>query len=715
VSTQPDKPAGHGPSPLARRPRPSFHPFREHGQSVETVVGHGPHVCLTGDSTARPAIDGLGRERGEKRALAVPLILAALAFALLVAHACYYLPFLADDALISLRYSKRLLTGHGLTWTDGRPVEGYSNLLWVLSAAGIGRLGVDLILGVRILGFASAGLLFGAILYAYRATILRTAPSPYPLPKGARGISLAVLSRSLPLIVALLTLATASPIAIWTIGGLEAILVAALLSWAIVLSYPVFARDDAPRRYPLAASAFLGLLCITRPDGALYTAAVVFALLLVKGIGRRTFRTALLLGALPAAFYLGQLAFRLAYYGQWIPNTARVKISPSWQHLSQGGQYVLRGFSAMGPVCLSAMVLGVLLLVQRRDRPARARMALLTVTFAAWSIYLVAISGDTFPGWRHLVPLVALMALMLAEATRWLIRHGGIRDGRRTVVCTLAVVFGASCYLQNTDTRNRKALTERWEWDGQVVGLMLKEGFGPQQPLLAVTACGCLPYWSELPSLDMLGLNDYYLPRHKPEGFGHGQLAHELGDGQYVLDRRPDLIVFAGPHGREKAHFLSGRQMQQQPEFYQRYTLATFEGLKPYPVRSLIYLRRESEKIGIQRSSDRIVVPGYLLNAHPETVVYLDRSGQFVVSVTPQTPAGIANLSLPPGRWKIDAEATAEVRVALRPAGEGIVLEAGPGGISFHHTGEADRSVDVTLEAPSRQPVEVRRLVLDRL
>jgi len=608
---------------------------------------------------------------------AVPLIIVSLAFGLLALHSYYYLPFIADDALISLRYARRLIEGHGLTWTDGKPVEGYSNLLWVLLTAGIGRLGIDLVVGVRILGFAAAGLLFGAVVYAYRAT---------------------TVGRSLPMIVALLTLATASPIAIWTIGGLEAILVAALLSWAMVLCYPLFTRDDAPRRYPLAASVFLGLLCITRPDGALYTAAVVLALLLVKGIRRPTFRTGLLLGVMPAAFYLGQLAFRLAYYGEWIPNTARVKISPSWEHLLRGGEYVLRGFFTMGPVFLSAVLLAVLLLVQRRDRPARARIVLLVVPFAAWSVYLVAISGDTFPGWRHLVPLVALMALILGEGTRWLMRRGGARVPAAVVVCVLAVIFGASCYLQNTDTRNRKALTERWEWNGQVVGLMLKKGFGPQQPLLAVTACGCLPYWSELPALDMLGLNDYYLPRHKPKDFGQGELAHELGDGQYVLDRRPDLIIFAGPHGLEKAYFLSGRQMQEKPEFYQQYTLTTFEGRQPYPFRSRIWLRRESEKIGIQRSNDRIVVPGYLLNAHPETVAYLDESGEFVVSVSPETPAGIKNLSLPPGRWKIEAEASAEVRVAVRTAG-----------------GEVDRSIDVTLTARCEQPVEVRRLVLKRL
>ena len=43
-----------------------------------------------------------------------------------------FLPFIADDALISLRYSERAAQGLGLTWTTGERTEGYTNLLWVL-------------------------------------------------------------------------------------------------------------------------------------------------------------------------------------------------------------------------------------------------------------------------------------------------------------------------------------------------------------------------------------------------------------------------------------------------------------------------------------------------------------------------------------------------------------------------------------------------------
>src|SRR3982751_1681950 len=69
------------------------------------------------------------------------LLLFFIAGTLLVSlHAYYYYLFVADDSFISFRYVARLLEGKGLTWTEGRPVEGYSNLLWILVLAGATKL-----------------------------------------------------------------------------------------------------------------------------------------------------------------------------------------------------------------------------------------------------------------------------------------------------------------------------------------------------------------------------------------------------------------------------------------------------------------------------------------------------------------------------------------------------------------------------------------------
>ena len=82
---------------------------------------------------------------------------------LLVWHARHYLPFISDDALISLRYADRLIRGQGLTWTDGPPVEGYSNLLWILLVAAPGLVGVDLIDAARVIGIAATLVVIGAL------------------------------------------------------------------------------------------------------------------------------------------------------------------------------------------------------------------------------------------------------------------------------------------------------------------------------------------------------------------------------------------------------------------------------------------------------------------------------------------------------------------------------------------------------------------------
>ncbi len=51
-------------------------------------------------------------------------VVGLLSALVLLLHARSYLPLVYDDSLISLRYAKRLLQGHGLTWTDGEVVEG---------------------------------------------------------------------------------------------------------------------------------------------------------------------------------------------------------------------------------------------------------------------------------------------------------------------------------------------------------------------------------------------------------------------------------------------------------------------------------------------------------------------------------------------------------------------------------------------------------------
>jgi len=251
-----------------------------------------------------------------------------------------YLPFLTDDALISLRYAQRLLAGKGLTWTDGECMEGYSNLLWVLCSAGLGGLGFDLIDATRILGVFGGGLAIFAVLYAHR-------------PREWRSL--------LPPLAGVLALGLSGPVVIWAVGGLEQTLLGGLLAWALVLCYPLLHQEQIRPAQILLPGVLLGLIAVTRPDGILFTVTACMGLLLGRGWHKSTLKPLVFLALLPVLFYLAQLTFRLAYYDEWVPNTALVKVAFTSKRLSFGWRYVIEW--TMSPVSYTHLTLPTILRV----------------------------------------------------------------------------------------------------------------------------------------------------------------------------------------------------------------------------------------------------------------------------------------------------------------------------------------------------------------
>jgi hypothetical protein len=592
-------------------------------------------------------------------------------FAVLLAlHAWHYLPFLSDDALISLRYADRLLEGDGLTWNDGERVEGYSNLLWILFVAVLGLAGIDLIDATRVLGFACSILMMLSLACTYSQG------------KGT--------ARFLAPALALGFVALAAPMAVWAIGGLEQPLYAALLAIAIASLFRTFDSSVSDRRPALALSLALGLLCLTRPDGPIFTVAVAAALVSASLVSRtRVFTRALaLVLAVPTAFYLAHLTFRLWYYGELLPNTALVKLSPTGARWRDGWTYFAGGLEMLLPfsvVGLAAIVASTLV------SAARARAIALLLLGSAWSGYVMYIGGDIFPAYRHLVPLVVVLAFALAEgallATRTLSERPAGLVGVAFIALLLFIPFGRS---QFGDKQSQRAIRERWEWECRDLALTLKQAFWRQQPLVAVTAAGCLPYWSGLPSLDMLGLNDYYLPRHPPSDVGTGFIGHELGDGKYVFERRPDLIVFnvgSGPHYR------SGEELDRMPEFHSEYVPMTLSvpGLEFAPT---VYVLKSSPKVGvgITRTGSSLSVPGFLLAG---TTTALNGSNELIAWLSPGASASVTIPDVDPSGWTANVRAT-----------NADVLSV--------DVERVDAAVSVVVRSKGAEPVGIHEVVLRR-
>jgi arabinofuranosyltransferase len=567
------------------------------------------------------------------RPLVYALVVTAICGTALWIGAHAYLPFIADDSLISLRYSERLIHGEGLTWTDGERVEGYSNLLWVLICALVGAFRVDLIEASRACGLLAMFAVVPALLVAAGPLNLQRA--------------LAALGASLLFVFA-------GPIRVWAIGGLEQPLIAGTLVWGFALALPAF-DDDAPitRKRLLLAGLLLALTSLTRPDGALFAGTLAAALVL-----HRRWRLAFPVALPTAAAVTLQLLFRRLYYDTWVPNTAHAKLAFTSQRLTSGEAYLWEGTRALAPLAwatLFAFVVGLI----AGGAPRRRALAL-ALPLIAWVGYVAVIGGDIFPARRHLVPAIALCALLISAV----LSHLPWRTLARCAV--VAVPIAAAVFLafaEGRDDQNTRAHQERWEWDGAVIGQVLREGFSASKPLLATDPAGCLPYFSKLPALDLMGLNDRYIATHPPASLGTGYIGHELGDGKYVLSREPDLIVFCGPGGNDRPCFLSGAQMFQDPSFFARYRLVSFEGYQPYRFRARIWTRWEGGKIGVQSTANRVDVPGFLFANQGEIVAQLGAGSALVAGLPPNSETRVEGIRLPPGNWAIETRSRGPVAV----------------------------------------------------
>jgi hypothetical protein len=104
---------------------------------------------------------------------------------------------------------------------------------------------------------------------------------------------------------------------------------------------------------------------------------------------------------------------------------------------------------------------------------------------------------------------------------------------------------------------------------GRPVGEWLRTHL-PSDALVATNAAGALPYFSDLPTLDMLGLTDRHIARSRPDR--RQWVGHERGDGAYVLSRQPAIIIFGGPEGSlEPWPFPGDRQLAADPGFARLY------------------------------------------------------------------------------------------------------------------------------------------------
>ena len=445
------------------------------------------------------AVRGWGTDRSEGRHLS-PLLLAGLV-CLAWTHR-----FVQDDAYITFRYARNLASGFGLVWNPGEPpLEGYTNFLWaVLLALAIGT-GIDPALASMVMGILC---LVATCLFTHRTALL--------LSDNARVANLAVFVAG-----------TNYTFSAYATGGLETQLQTALLTGFILTCLRITRNGDCRTRDALSLS-FLALFAVlTRLDsGLILGVAVLFVLVHLHraGVGLPGLLRRHALAVLPATLLLLlYFVWKISFYGHLLPNTFHVK-AQGGGHLGQGLLYVHTFLSAYGYTLPLVMV----------------------IVSGAWMAYVAKVGG-CFMEFRFMVPVTPWLAVLM---TTMIHRHMGLRILHLVCLGWLgmsAVHRSTFTGLEVIDSVSslRSTTTDTFG----TIGHRMRDLFAGEDILVGVGAAGVIPYLSDLPSVDLWGLNDAWIARNgitrsrKP---GHGRYA----TAAYVVERKVNLVLSCLVHAR---------------------------------------------------------------------------------------------------------------------------------------------------------------------
>jgi hypothetical protein len=572
---------------------------------------------------------GLRTVKDSPRALLYrwPLYAAVLAVVALLIRNLISYASIADDAYISFRYLDNWLGGLGLVFNAGERVEGYTNFLWILLLAPLRLLGMPPEMA-SILGSLAALVL---LLWA----VFRTAST---LAGNSRAGWLAVILA-----------AGSAHLACWTVSGMETTCFAAFLALA---NQRLAKRSE---HSPGSSMAF-GFAVLTRPTGVLHAGLAFFCagVAIVRRQDLNPLRNLLLALGLFSMFPLAHLIFRLAYYGDLLPNTAYAKLTGEMATLLPGGLRYLLSFFGSGAVVL--VFAALLVFLDRRLRNWVVATLACQVSFQM--AYTVYVGGDYFPLHRFLVPIVPALSVLAglgidSVGGRWSPAAGRFAPLLALALAVLQTGLASRSEQQQNFEHTRAARAER-----EAIAEWLVSNASPDSTL-AINAAGVIPYRTGFTTIDMLGLNDRHIARVPVSQGADGEtfVGHRKHDGSYVCSRKPDLVLTSGAtfhFGREEKEasaqaalntFPGDREFLRAPECRHRYqpTVVEMEDGK-----YLVVYRRTQGQVQDAADALPVTAEGWfaLGSQRMQKSLLREAIAAFEVSLqlAPENPSSLANL-----------------------------------------------------------------------
>jgi arabinofuranosyltransferase len=463
-----------------------------------------------------------------------------IALIVLVAYNIYIHPWMIDDAFISFRYAENLASGNGPVFNVGEKVEGYTSFLWVAVLAMGARLGFDIVIFSKILGF----------LFAIGSLILLGHAHYFIDNIGVKTSVLAVLFTG-----------TCGVFIPWASSGMEVNMFLFFTLFTILYHLKIRKRKQAAHGSFFLLGLVAGLTALVRPEGL-----ILFALIFVDSIrlglktgDRRQFY--FLLGFV--ILYIPYFIWRFSYYGYPLPNTFYNKVGMSIYQVLRGAKYTTKFVIAV----LALLVPIFELLFHGKIFRKVEGLYFLLIFISVYTVYTTIVGGDVFPAYRFYAAIMPIVSLVAAIALVKLIESNGMLIR----LAVLIVLFNLVQLRTNYDIHYRIKVLDTVAQEGKEVGLWFRDNMD-RGATLAINSAGAVSYYSNLKVIDMLGLTDEHIAHMRIQNFGKGVSGHEKGDGIYVLSREPDIIQFGTTYGWEGPEYIGGEQIFARPEFRRDYT-----------------------------------------------------------------------------------------------------------------------------------------------
>lgn len=500
--------------------------------------------------------------------------LAFIAIALvLVANALWFYQAVGwdavDDAYISYVYARNVLLGHGLTFNPGERVEGFSNFLWTAMMTPIVGLNLDV------------GRLSSALGVAFGIGVLAL------VVRFPRRLGIAPITGWM----AALFLAVDGSFALWSVSGLETPMFAFLITLGVFLyvSEQNFFTKSLGAEIPLSGFVF-ALAGMTRPE-----AGAVFALVVAHQAVWRLMdqRKILTRGDLFRAFsfvavFVPYWLLRWRYYHSFLPNSfyAKVSIGGPMAQILRGVEHVQTfvgvhlGWLILLPAVIALGVVIALYVRMRRKggeqtsfrfnaatgsvaanvpydeiRRAFFGFTLFAAIILMYGAYIIYVGGDWSVG-RFFVPMLALVYLMIAAGIVFVVQFVNskfkIQNSKFVPYISGAIGIFLAAALWFASALNGEYKIFIGGFDAALAtqaritaGKWLKQNVAPGT-WIAIDAAGQVPYFSELPAIDMFGINDLHIGRMPVANLGSGTPGHEKFDLGYIIARAPKYVVIYG-------------------------------------------------------------------------------------------------------------------------------------------------------------------------